>query len=161
MGGVKKRNSKVTKRNMIVAVALITATAGMASELWIGAAEADITPDRPVALDGNTTGPISKSVKSAIKAAVLALETRCDSQKVVWECEAGLGYEIAPSPVTQKGDLLFVPTTSGVIYAIDRKENRVVWKYQAGEALINHILPVGGRRLLVTTFDGKVVCLRY
>ncbi len=100
-------------------------------------------------------------IKNMTEGNVLALETRCDSQKVVWECEAGLGYEIAPSPVTQKGDLLFVPTTSGVIYAIDRKENRVVWKYQAGEALINHILPVGGRRLLVTTFDGKVVCLRY
>ena len=34
------------------------AVAGWTAELWIGAAEADITPDRPVALDGNTTGPI-------------------------------------------------------------------------------------------------------
>jgi hypothetical protein len=67
----------MTRKRFIIGFLLsVSATAGMASELWIGAAEADITPDRPVALDGNTTGPISKSVKSAIKAAVLALETR-------------------------------------------------------------------------------------
>lgn len=52
------------------------AVAGWTAELWIGAAEADITPDRPVALDGNTTGPISQGVKSRIKAEVLALEAR-------------------------------------------------------------------------------------
>ena len=100
-------------------------------------------------------------IKNMTEGNVMAFDTRCDSQKVVWECAAQLGYEIAPSPVTQEGDLVFVPTTSGFIYAIDRKDNRVVWKYGVSEALINHILPVGKRRLLVTTLDGKVCCLGY
>lgn len=100
-------------------------------------------------------------IKNMTEGNVMAFDTRCDSQKVVWECAAGLGYEIAPSPVTQKGDLVFVPTTSGFIYAINRKENRVAWEFGISEALINHILPVAGNRLLITTFDGKVSCLAY
>lgn len=52
------------------------AAAVWAAELWIGAAEVDITPDRPVALDGGTVGPISQGVRSRIKAEVLALEAR-------------------------------------------------------------------------------------
>ena len=59
-----------------IAALMLTANAVIAAELWIGAAEADITPDRPVALDGNTTGPISQGVRSRIRAEVLALEAR-------------------------------------------------------------------------------------
>ena len=92
---------------------------------------------------------------------VMAFDARSDTQKVVWECKAGLGYEIAPSAITQKGDLVYIPTTSGIVYAIDRKEKRVAWKYMVGEALVNHILPIRGNRLLVTTLEGRVVCLEY
>lgn len=46
-----------------------------AGELKIGVAQADITPDRPVALTGGRTAPISKGVNSPVTANVLALET--------------------------------------------------------------------------------------
>lgn len=63
-------------RVFIAAVTLLVVGSIPAAELWIGAAEADITPEKPVALDGNTTAPISRSVKSPIKAAVLVIESR-------------------------------------------------------------------------------------
>jgi len=100
-------------------------------------------------------------IKNMTEGNVMAFDARSDTQKVVWECKAGLGYEIAPSAITQKGDLVYIPTTSGIVYAIDRKENRVAWKYMVGEALVNHILPIRGNRLLVTTLEGRVVCLEY
>ncbi len=100
-------------------------------------------------------------IKNMTEGNVMAFDAKSDTQKVVWECRAGLGYEIAPSPLTQKGDLVFVPTTSGRIVAVDRKKNQVAWNFQAGEALVNLILPVKSNRLLVTTFEGRVACLKY
>jgi outer membrane protein assembly factor BamB len=88
-----------------------------------------------------------------------AFYTWAGSQELAWECKAGLGYEIAPSPITEKNDLVFVPTTSGIIYSINKQDHQVAWKYKLSDALINYILPINKNRILVTTFDGKVACL--
>lgn len=53
-----------------------------AAALYIGAASADITPDRPVALDGQRSVRISKKPETPIQASVLALESR-DGDTVV------------------------------------------------------------------------------
>jgi hypothetical protein len=47
-----------------------------AAELWIGATTVDITPEQPVALDGQRNVRISKVPASRIEAAVLAIESR-------------------------------------------------------------------------------------
>jgi len=62
----------------LVASAVILATAGMAPaiELWVGAAQADITPDRPISLSGQFYNRISTNVMSRCTANVLALESR-------------------------------------------------------------------------------------
>jgi len=52
-----------------------------AGELLVGAASISITPDQPVALQGQMHTRISKSVESPIIAAALALEGRHGSQK--------------------------------------------------------------------------------
>ena len=51
-----------------------------AAELWIGAATADITPDRPLPLTGGTTVRIGREIQSRLTANVLALESR-DGQR--------------------------------------------------------------------------------
>ena len=52
------------------------------SELWIGAATADITPDEPVPLTGYRSVRLSQGIRSRCTANVLALEAR-DGDKVV------------------------------------------------------------------------------
>lgn len=47
-----------------------------AAELWIGTATADITPEGPVALTGNTSIRIAREIKSRLTANVLAMESR-------------------------------------------------------------------------------------
>jgi hypothetical protein len=47
-----------------------------AAELWIGGATVDITPDRPVALDGQRNVRISKKVETPLSATALALQSR-------------------------------------------------------------------------------------
>ena len=91
----------------------------------------------------------------------LAFSTSAEDQSLVWECEAGLGYEIAPSPITENRKLIFVPTTSGTIVAIDKTTHQVAWKYKISNALINAIQPVGENELLVTVLDGRVACLQF
>ncbi len=100
-------------------------------------------------------------VKNMTEGNVMAFEAEADSQKIAWECLAGLGYEIAPSPITEERELIFVPTTSGILVAINRNTKNVEWRFPVSEALVNHALPLGKRRLLVTTMDGVVACLKY
>ncbi len=60
----------------------LTASVAIGSELWIGAATADITPDEPVPLTGYRSVRLSKSIHSRCTANVLALEAR-DGEQVV------------------------------------------------------------------------------
>ncbi len=53
-----------------------------AAELWIGAASRDITPDQPVALDGQRNVRVSKKPETPISATALALESR-DGDRVL------------------------------------------------------------------------------
>ena len=57
-------------------------TSARAAELWIGAATADITPDRPVPLTGGTAVRIGREIQSRLVANVLALESRDGSQSL-------------------------------------------------------------------------------
>ncbi len=69
------------KINIVAALAAVLAATGMsAAELRIGTAQADITPDRPVALTGRMTAPISQGINSRITANVLALESSMDGK---------------------------------------------------------------------------------
>jgi outer membrane protein assembly factor BamB len=79
----------------------------------------------------------------------------------VCQCEAGLGYEIAPSPITENEQLVFVPTTNGTVVAIDKTTHLVAWKYKLSNALINAIQQLGEHQILVTILDGRVACLEF
>ena len=61
---------------LLAAASLLTTVAATAAELWIGAAQADITPDRPISLSGQFYNRISTNILSRCTANVLALESR-------------------------------------------------------------------------------------
>lgn len=67
---------------LLGAVSLLACSGAFGSELWIGTATADITPDRPVPLTGYRTVRISNKIHSRCTANVLALEAR-DGDEVV------------------------------------------------------------------------------
>ena len=70
-------------RVMILATALgPVASEAAGSELWIGAATADITPDKPVPLTGYRSVRISQGIRSRCTANVLAIEAR-DGERIV------------------------------------------------------------------------------
>ena len=100
-------------------------------------------------------------IKNMTEGNVDAFYTSAKEQKLAWECNAELGYEIAPSPITEAGNLIFVPTTEGIVCAINKTTHQVAWKYKLSNALVNHILPIDKDRVIVSLLDGKVVCLQY
>jgi len=100
-------------------------------------------------------------IKNMNEGNVDAFFTSSTNQELAWECKAELGYEIAPSPIVESGNYIFVPTTSGVVVAIDRKTHLVEWKFKVSNALINSITPAGKNKILVSVLDGKVECLTF
>ncbi|MEI7831514.1 MAG: PQQ-binding-like beta-propeller repeat protein, partial [Prolixibacteraceae bacterium] len=98
-------------------------------------------------------------IKNMTGGNVDAFFTDSADQKLAWECPADLGYDIAPSPIIDADNNIYVPTSSGMVVAIDKKTHRVAWKHKVSNALINSITPVGKRRLLISVLDGQVVCL--
>jgi len=100
-------------------------------------------------------------IKNMTEGNVDAFYTNADTQQLAWESKADLGYEIAPTSIVGQGNLIFIPTASGIICAIDRTKHLVIWKYKLSNSLITGILPVTYHKILVTSMDGKVACLDY
>lgn len=100
-------------------------------------------------------------IKNMTEGNVDAFYTETEKQELAWECKAELGYEISPSPITENDKLIFVPTALGEVCAIDKKSHLLLWKYKASNALINGVTPLGKDRMLITTLDGKVCCLKF
>ena len=63
-------------RYAVIAASALLPSAAFAAELWVGAASVDITPDQPVALDGQRNVRISKTPATPISATALALQSR-------------------------------------------------------------------------------------
>lgn len=100
-------------------------------------------------------------IKNMTEGHVMAFETVALEQKLAWDCMAGLGYEIGPSPIVENGSLIFVPTCIGVVVAISKTTHQIVWKYKLSNALINAVTPLGLKQVLVTSLDGRVACLQF
>jgi hypothetical protein len=49
----------------------------------------------------------------------------------------------------------------GVIYAINRKKQQMIWAHKFSNALVNHVFPLGNDEVICTTMDGKIVKLTY
>lgn len=92
---------------------------------------------------------------------VFCFSTQSGTPEVIWASDAEFGYEISPTPITTDSELVFVPTDKGDIIALKAADGSIVWRHKLSYALINYIQPIEGRKLLVTTMDGKVSLLSY
>lgn len=99
-------------------------------------------------------------IKNMMEGNVDAFYTKTSEQILAWECKAELGYEIGPSPIVEEGKFIYVPTSTGVIVAINKETHSVAWKHKVSNALINAVLPVGKNLLIVSVLDGTVMGLK-
>jgi len=92
---------------------------------------------------------------------VYGISTSADSMKAVWKSEVSLGYEICPTAIVEKNNIVFVPTQTGVTVALDRSSGKVLWKHKVSNGLVTNLHPLENNQILVTTMDGKVCFLKF
>ena len=88
-----------------------------------------------------------------------ALSTRSNALQAEWFVNCRYGYEISPSPITEREGLIFVPTDDGVIYAVDQNKKQVTWAHKLSNAMVNRVFTLPGNEILITTMDGKIARL--
>lgn len=84
-----------------------------------------------------------------------------DTMQLLWHSPVEMGYELNPAAPIERDNVIFTPTHSGVVYAINRNDYTLLWKHKLSNCLVNAVLPIGNKQVLVSTMDGKLACLQY
>ncbi len=92
---------------------------------------------------------------------IAAFSTASAGPDPVWQLDAGFGTDINSAMLVEKDGIVFYGTKSGLLLAIEGSEGVLLWKHRIGAALLNTACPVGGRRVLVTDFDGGVILVTW
>jgi outer membrane protein assembly factor BamB len=72
-----------------------------------------------------------------------------------------LGYDMAAAPVIEDKGVVYVPSNSGVVTAVDISAAKLLWKYKISNSLVTSVIPFAKDRLIVSTVDGKIACLQF
>jgi len=92
---------------------------------------------------------------------VIGISTSADSMQITWRAKAGLGYELAPTAIIEDRGIVYIPSDDGMVTAAARADGKILWKHKVSNALITHILPLKANEIIVTSMDGKIVCLKF
>lgn len=91
---------------------------------------------------------------------VFGVSTTAKDFDITWESSLQMPYELAPTAIVEKNNLVFIPSNSGLVSALDRKSGNVVWQHKSSNTLVNAILPIKNK-VMVSTMDGKIACLKF
>lgn len=91
---------------------------------------------------------------------IVAYAASREPQHPAWKLHAGFGYEHVPSMLIEKEGQVFFGTRSGVVYAIDSAQQKVIWAYKIDNSMINTVRVLDKNNLVVATMDGKVTLLK-
>ena len=92
---------------------------------------------------------------------LIGISTSEPEMKIIWKSNTQLNYEIAPTAIVEFQNVIYVPSNSGIVIAVNRSDGSILWKHKISNALITNITPVSKNKIIVTTMDGKVTCLEY
>ena len=51
-------------------------------------------------------------------------------------------------------------TKEGLLFALEAKTGKIIWKHKIGNSLINTVVPLNGREVLFTATSGEVGLIR-
>lgn len=87
---------------------------------------------------------------------IVCFSTQGDKPVKLWACNVGYGYEFAPSMIAEKDNVVFGSTKNGLVFAIEAKTGRLMWKHKVSNSLVNTVVPLSGRSLLFTAASGEL-----
>lgn len=86
---------------------------------------------------------------------IVCYAAKGDQPRQLWASNVGFGYEHAPSMQIEKDGVMFGSTKEGLIFALEAKTGKVLWKHKIGNSLISTVIPVSGREVLFTATSGE------
>lgn len=90
---------------------------------------------------------------------VIGVSTTAPDLHIDWQSDIQLGYELAPTALLEYNGIVYVPTHSGTVWAVDKKDGKLLWRYKASNCMVNNILPISRQELVISTMDGKLTCI--
>lgn len=102
----------------------------------------------------------SKVFVKTMDGVLIGVSTTAISLEINWQPDLQLGYELSPTRLLEDNGVLYVPTHSGTVWAVDVATAKPLWSYKTSNCMVNGILPLSGGRVVINTMDGKMVCVR-
>ena len=90
---------------------------------------------------------------------VFAFSPSAGSLDVLWAQHCGYGYDIDPSMPVEKDGVVFFGTKNGLIFALDGPTGRILWKHRLSGTIVHTMVPLDGRRAVVTDLNGTIALL--
>ena len=103
----------------------------------------------------------SRLYSKTMRDSLVCYSTESDEPRELWSCNVGFGYEHAPSMPQERDGIVYGSTKEGMIFAVEAESGRLLWRHHVGNSLISTVVPIGKKRVLFTSSDGKVGCLKY
>ena len=91
---------------------------------------------------------------------IVCYSTLTETPEQVWASNVGFGYEHAPSMPQEKDGVMYGSTKEGLLFALEAKTGKIIWKHKIGNSLINTVVPLNGREVLFTATSGEVGLIR-
>ena len=91
---------------------------------------------------------------------IVCYSTKGSHPHELWASNVGFGYEHAPSMQVEKDGIVFGSTKEGLIFALEAKTGKVLWKHKIGNSLISTVVPLSGNRILFTATGGEAGLLK-
>ena len=91
---------------------------------------------------------------------IVCYSTLTNTPEQVWASNVGFGYEHAPSMPQEKDGVMYGSTKEGLLFALEAKTGKIIWKHRIGNSLINTVVPLNGREVLFTATSGEVGLIR-
>lgn len=87
---------------------------------------------------------------------VVCYSATADHPQKLWASNVGFGYEHAPSMPVEKDGVVFGSTKNGLMFGLDARTGRVLWKHKVGNSLISTLVPLSKERCLFTATGGEI-----
>lgn len=92
---------------------------------------------------------------------ILGVDSEANEMQVNWKSSVNMGYDISPTSVQEYNNLVFGLSDAGKIYAFNRKDGSLSWGRKIANSLINPLSFLKGNKLIATTMDGSIICLKW
>lgn len=92
---------------------------------------------------------------------IVCFATQGDKPNQLWTSNIGFGYEHAPSMPIEKDGIVVGSTKGGLIFALEPKTGRVLWKHKVGNSLINTVVPISRHKVVFTATGGETGLLEW